>query len=387
MTIPPLEKPPRLPDIFFTFFLLGCWSFGGPAAINNIRRVVVDKKKWIGDLDFRHAVAFCNALPGAIVMKTAAYAGLRLRGLAGAGLAFVGFGLPAFLAMSMFSYFYCCTVIPLSIFSGMRTAIVAILFYAAFSLGKTRLRDWRTVPFMLFGVSLFLLHVNAVIVIIVSATCGMFFLRKGDENPAAGPPPLVSPRFRVRWLLAILCIAVAGLAVLRIWYPYLFDLCSTMARVDLMAFGGGFASVPIMYNEFVERQGVISSYNFVTGLILGQATPGPITITATFIGYLAEDWPGAVLATVYVFLPSFLLVCGLSGVYEKIIQKAGVRNALEGIFASFIGFIAGTGVRLIMNGHFTPVQATVSALLFCMLLLRVPAIAVVASGILIASLV
>ncbi len=315
-------------------------------------------------------------------MQAAAYVGLKTRGVAGAGAAFIGFGLPAFLLMCLFSFFYGRIGFPMFVFNGMRIAVIAIIFHAVFSLGKNRTKGWRNILFFTLGLTLFLYQIHVLFAIILSAACGILLTQgQAEESRAAIISTLVSARSRL-WILSSISLAgVLGLLALRFFHPSLFELCFTMARVDLMAFGGGFASVPIMYHEVVERLAIIQSYDFVAGLILGQATPGPIVITATFVGYLAQGWKGAMAATVYVFLPSFLLVCGLSNVYDKIARIRRVQNALEAIFISFIGFIAGTGIRLALNNPFGLKHGLIGAFLFGLLYLRIPALIVVLTGI------
>ncbi|MFH0921191.1 MAG: chromate efflux transporter [Fibrobacterota bacterium] len=382
-----MKKTPSLPDIFISFFFLGCRSFGGPAMVQNIRGLAVENKKWMREEDFRHATAFCQAIPGAIAMQVAAYVGLTTRGLKGAGAAFIGFGLPAFLLMCLFAFLYGRIGFPMSVFTGMRIAVIAIIFHAVVVLGRNRTKNWKNTLFFALGFVLFLYHVHVVFAILLSAAAGMLLLHGQMENPpVAFTSPFASSRSRLWGLSAVFLAGSLGLLMLRLFYPPLFSLCLTMTHVDLMAFGGGFASVPLMYHEVVERLAIIPSYDFVAGLILGQATPGPIVITATFVGYLAQGWKGAIASTVYVFLPSFLLVCGLSGVYAKIAHVRRIQNALEAVFVSFIGFIAGTGVRLALGDSFGLKHGVIGACLFGLLFLRIPALVVAGIGILAASL-
>jgi chromate transporter len=378
-----MEKTPSLTDIFINFFSLGCRSFGGPAMVQNIRGLAVENKKWMREDDFRRAVAFCQAIPGAIAMQTAAYVGLKVRGVPGAGVAFVGFGLPAFLLMCFFSFLYGRIGFPMFVFNGMRMAVVAIIFHAVFSMGKNRVKDWRTVLFFVLGLVLFLYHIHVAFAILFSAGGGILLVREKREILSTSVmPSSTAPRFRLQGLWPVFLLGIFGLLIIRLVRPGLFPLCLSMIRVDLMAFGGGFASVPLMYHEVVERLALVQSYDFVAGLVLGQATPGPIVITATFVGYLAQGWKGAIASTVYVFFPSFLLVCGFSGVYDKIARHWEVRDALEAVFISFIGFIAGTGVRLALDNPFGLKQGLICAGLFGLLILRIPALAVALGGIL-----
>ena len=111
--------------------------------------------------------------------------------------------------------------------------------------------------------------------------------------------------------LSIILAAVSiGFGLLYLFFPDLFWLAALMFRIDLFAFGGGFASLPLMLHEFVDLRGM-DSRTFLDGIALGQATPGPIVITATFVGYMQYGLAGGLVATLGIFLPSFLLVVGI----------------------------------------------------------------------------
>src|SRR4030042_3161437 len=101
--IEPTKKAPSLASLFLSFLRLGATAFGGPAMIAYIRRMVVEQKKWMDDASFRDGVAFCQVVPGATAMQSAAYVGLRVRGVSGAAVSFIGFGLPAFLGVTALS--------------------------------------------------------------------------------------------------------------------------------------------------------------------------------------------------------------------------------------------------------------------------------------------
>ena len=112
-----------------------------------------------------------------------------------------------------------------------------------------------------------------------------------------------------------------------------------MSKIDLFAFGGGFASVPLMLHEFVDVRGWIDARTFMNGIILGQVTPGPIVITATFVGYLLYGIPGGAIATIGIFLPSFLMVIGIAPHFERLRSSPYFNRAIHGILCSFVGLL------------------------------------------------
>ena len=122
-----------------------------------------------------------------------------------------------------------------------------------------------------------------------------------------------------------------------------------MTKVDLFAFGGGFSSVPLMFNEVVHVRAWMDSLTFLDGIALGQVTPGPIVITATFIGYMQYGLMGGIIATVAIFLPSFLLIAGMVPYYDRLRSSPWFNRALRGILYSFVGLLLSVTIRFGLN--------------------------------------
>ena len=127
--------------------------------------------------------------------------------------------------------------------------------------------------------------------------------------------------------------------------PTLAHLNLVFMKVDLMAFGGGFTTVPLIQREVVDRFGWVSTREFIAGIALGQVTPGPIVITATFVGYKAGGLIGALLGTIAVFFPSFLLVMTLAPSYDRIKRSRPIQVAVRGVLAAFLGMLLFVGYR------------------------------------------
>jgi chromate transporter len=118
-----------------------------------------------------------------------------------------------------------------------------------------------------------------------------------------------------------------------------------MFRIDLFAFGGGFASVPLMYHEIVDVRSWMDGETFMNGIALGQVTPGPIVITATFVGYLLDGIAGALVATIGIFLPSFLTVVGIVPYFDRLRASDHFNRCLAGILASFVGLLLSVTIQ------------------------------------------
>jgi len=122
-----------------------------------------------------------------------------------------------------------------------------------------------------------------------------------------------------------------------------------MSKIDLIAFGGGFVSVPLMFHEIVEVRSWMDGPTFLNGIVLGQFTPGPIVITATFVGYLVSGLPGAMIATVAIFLPSFLMLIGVAPWFDRVRSSPWFTRAIGGILCSFVGLLLIVSIRFALN--------------------------------------
>jgi chromate transporter len=128
----------------------------------------------------------------------------------------------------------------------------------------------------------------------------------------------------------------------------LFNLAALMMKIDLFAFGGGFASVPLMLHEIVKVRGWMEGETFMDGIALGQVTPGPIVITSTFVGYLIHGIGGAVIASVAVFTPSFIILVFATPFFDKLKNSPYFTRATKGILASFMGLLLFVFVKFAM---------------------------------------
>ncbi|MCY2927970.1 MAG: chromate efflux transporter [Planctomycetota bacterium] len=342
------EKRPSHGYLFLAFLRLGLTAFGGPAMVAYIRDLAVKKKHWLSQETFEAGTALCQSIPGATAMQVAAYVGLRARGPLGALAAFVGFGLPAFALMVALSAAYQAgrDLRPvLAAFHGLHVIVIAIIANAAINFGRGSIKNWRD-GVLAAGAAVFLvLHGSPILAIVASAVIAIL-LYHGVNVPAKPAHDSTANSGRPRLVFAgILALLLAiGLVVLSLLNWRLFDLATLMLKVDVFAFGGGFASVPLMLHEVVEVRGWLDSKTFMDGIAMGQVTPGPIVITATFVGYQIAGVAGAVVGTVGVFTPSFLMVLVTASYFDRIRHSLWFRRALRGVLASFVGLLASVAV-------------------------------------------
>ena len=359
---------------------LGTVAFGGPAMIPYIRKIAL-KQGWIDENSFDDGVALCQTIPGATAMQMAAYVGLRANGIAGAAASFIGFGLPAFTLMMVLSALYMrFHTLPaaMSAFSGLHAVVIAIMANATVLFGKSAIKGRRNVAIAAFCAALFALAVNPIIVIIVAGFAGLLIFRNHDKREAS---ICITPQAQSFGpILSILLIFGLALAVLFFVARTLFDIGFLMARIDLLAFGGGFASVPLMSHYVVDVHSWMDRPMFLDGIVLGQVTPGPIVITATYIGYLLAGPIGASIATISVFLPSFLMVVALAPYFDRLRVKPAFRKIIAGILCSFVGFLAVVTFHFAVGINWNPTLIVLAVLSFAALLFKTDILWVVVVG-------
>ena len=362
---------PTLLQLFLAFLKLGATAFGGPAMVAIIRRLAVQTKRWLDDDTFRNGVALCQTIPGATAMQTSAYVGLRTRGIKGAAVSFIGFGLPGLVLMLVLSALYArLQGVPtaLTIFSGLRALVVALIAHAAVTFGRTYLTKWHDYIVASLAALLFWIGLSPVLVIVLSFLMGVGVRFRGDGPNRERRPP-VEP-FPVKFVVLVVVVAASSLAALLLIDRRLFELSVLMLRIDVFAFGGGFASLSLMFHEFVGVRHWLEPRTFMDGIALGQVTPGPIVITATFVGYAVRGILGALIATASIFFPSFVLVTSITPIFLRLNSFMLFRKGVDGVLCSFVGLLASTAARFGTSVAWDLPRAAIAAAVFAALMLR-----------------
>jgi chromate transporter len=380
---PQREEPAEasVRSLFLSFLRLGLTAFGGPAMVAYIGELAVKRKKWLDQLTFKTGVALAQSIPGATAMQTAAYVGLRVRGIPGALASYVGFGLPAFLFMVILSSLYAASRdLPwvTSLFHGLQVIVVAVVANATYTFGRGTLRKY--VDFLVAAASAgaFWLGVSPFYVIVGAAIAAIIvFKSEAAQAPtdarAAAPLPIT-------YIVALLIALIIGLLCLYLAKPKLFTLALLMLKIDLFAFGGGFASLPLMLQQVVHVQGWMDERTFMDGIALGQVTPGPIVITATFVGYLLHRLPGAVVATIAIFTPSFILLVVTAPFFDRLRQSALFGKAIKGVLASFVGLLLFVTLKFAMAVPWDVIRGLIVVATFIALLRKIDILYIVPAG-------
>ena len=306
-----------------------------------IKELAVKRNEWLDEQSFKDGVTLCQSIPGATAIQTAAYVGFKTRGIKGALATYIGFGLPAFVFMLILSFLYVeyhnihqVTVL----FKGLAVIVVAIVANATYLFGKSTVKSYREFIIALLAAILFWIGITPFLVIIVAALIGLLLFQK-DTSESLIQPHANSITIQYKHLGILVILLLAACCVLYYTNYKLFNLAVIMLKIDAFAFGGGFASVPLMHHEIVTVKGWMDNKTFMDGIALGQITPGPIVITATFVGFVVYGIPGAIVSTIAVFTPSFLILVLVTPYFDRLKGSEWFSKATKGIFASFVGLL------------------------------------------------
>jgi len=220
--------------------------------------------------------------------------------------------------------------------------VVAIILNACITFGKSILKDWKVILIAALSFFAFFFQWNFVLIFVLAAVVGFVLHPKVPQTKAvaSGGPSLDVKKKEyliIALLAAVICMAlIVSYAV----DPKITVLSLNLSKIGALAFGGGFPAIPLIQYEIVDRFQWLTTKEFLDGIALGQVTPGPILITATFIGYKVSNVLGATMATLGIFFPSFFILVLLIPYHDRLKGVEKVQMMEKGILGSFIGMLA-----------------------------------------------
>lgn len=377
-------KRPSLAGLFLTFLRLGATAFGGLAVIEYFRKVVGGGKNWIDDRSFNYGVAISQALPGPPTAKMATYIGLRAAGPLGATVVLVSYVLPTFVLMLLLSAFYGRAYqsrVAESIFSGLQVCILAIVVDAIFAFGKSMTRTFREIIIALIAGGLFMLKLHPILVILLSGLLGaLIYDREPFRDLKMGS---TQERYPLTAVILLIAVLILGMAAMFFLDRKLFPLGLSMFRIGLFSFGGGFGAIPLMFHEVVYKYQWMDTPTLLNGIALGQITPGPISITATFIGYKVAGLWGACVSTIAIFYPTLLLTVAVVPYFDRLTGSKFFNKAIGGVLCSFAGLFLSVAIQIGRQISWDTNHALLAAAAFLALRLKLDIIWVVLAGLVI----
>jgi chromate transporter len=341
---------------YLRYFLgLGTWGFGGPiASVGYMQRDLVERRGWLTEAEFLDGVALGQTMPGPLAAQVVMWIGYLREGWAGALATSAAFIAPSFLlvlAVAIIYVRYSGLAIVQSLFYGIAPAVMAIIAIAAWKLAKlTNRRDRR-----LWAISLVLAIVTAA----TGAEIAVLFIAAGLLMIALDAPPRWLRRDRTSALIpAPALVPAAGMAsgiagiLARPWIAVaasagvLLSLALFFLKAGAFIFGSGLAIVPFLRQGVVVQHHWLTSGQFIDAVAMGLITPGPVVITATFIGYLVAGLPGAIVATIAIFTPIYLGVAIPGRWFVRHRDHPKIKALVKGATAAAAGAIAGAVVVL-----------------------------------------
>ncbi|MCJ0811410.1 chromate efflux transporter [Vibrio vulnificus] len=325
-------------QIFKTFFWLGWISFGGPAAhIGYFRHTFVEKLKWISDEEYAQLVALSQFLPGPGSSQVGFGLGYKKGGLPGACAAFLGFTLPSvviMLLLALVSSQVTDTALFQNVVHGLKLLAVVVVADAAWGMYKNFCRSPLTVGICVATAVALLVFsgiATQMAVLILAALIGVIALKGENKATEHGFTPSLTPLLTFAALLLLLPLLTTAQPLVRLFNEFY--------QAGSLVFGGGHVVLPLLQNIVGEQ---ISQDAFLTGYAAAQAVPGPMFTFATYIGYVLHPSSpilGAIVATLAVFLPGFLLMLGVLKNWQLLAANPRVSGALQGVNAAVVGLL------------------------------------------------
>lgn len=341
----------RLRELAVLFLKLGSISFGGPAAhIALIENEIVHKREWITRQQFLDMVGAANLIPGPTSTETAITVGFVRAGWAGLCVAGASFILPAALITGAFAWMYVrFGSLPqaTSVLVGLKPAVLAVIAIAIWRLGKTAVKDPGMGLLGMLALAAFLFDVNPILILFGGGLLGILARRPSGLGAGA----LIAAMPRRNWFRSSLRFAgyaasgsiAAETLALR---PSTSQIGLFFLKVGSVLYGGGYVLLAFLEQGLVQQHAWLTRQQLLDAVAIGQFTPGPVLSTATFIGYILGGVPGAVVATIGIFLPSFFFVALLAPVLFRLRQSVWIATFLDSVNVSAVALMAGVTVHL-----------------------------------------
>jgi len=338
MTISTAAPRGRIAELVAYFLRLGLLGFGGPVAlVGQMERELVTERKWLGKEQMREAIAVCQSLPGPLAIQVGIYAAYLRGGFWGAWAGGWAFILPNFVIVAALGalYVHFGELRPVTaIFYGVSPAVIALILHSCYRLSKLGMEDA-----LQWAIAL----VCLVITVILQAEVALLFIGAGLVGIARygsifrRPPPVAMQVAAVPALAQMAPVASGST---------LGKLLLFFLKAGSLTFGSGLVIVPFLEQGLVQQYGWLDERQFLIAVAIGMISPGPVVITATFVGYLVAGFWGSVVSTVGIFFPSFIFVLVVAPLLARHRGNPNVQGFVKGAYAAAIGTILGASILL-----------------------------------------
>tara|TARA_R110002050_G_scaffold269917_2_gene412693 strand:- start:234268 stop:235464 length:1197 start_codon:yes stop_codon:yes gene_type:complete len=336
-------------EVFIAFLKLGLTSFGGPVAhLAYFRKELVERRHWVSESQFSQLLAICQFLPGPASSQLGFSLGLTRAGWLGALAAFLAFTLPSALLLMGFAYLLPALSGPVgeAAIHGLKIVAFAVVADAVLGMSKKLCPDIQRATIAILSAGLLLVVGNAwiqLLVIFGGAVAGIVLCRGGTADPLASQIPIPYGRRLGGTLLLLFFGLLIGLPLFSTANASLIAIAEAFYRAGALVFGGGHVVLPLLEDAMVSS-GWIASETFLAGYGASQAIPGPLFAFSAYLGAVTptghNEWIGATVALLFMFIPGFLLVAGVLPFWRAISDNTAVANAVTGVNAAVVGLLA-----------------------------------------------
>ena len=332
------EQLPPGREVFLYFFGLGFINIGGPVAqITMMYNKMVERSHWLSQDRFVKIMGFAHMLPGPEALQLAIYVGYLKKGVLGAILAGLMFIIPGALLMIFLSYLYVTYGnLPQvnQVLYILKPAVLGIIAAGILKLGRAAIRSARLAIILVVAVlAMYFLKIDFLIILLIAGFVNMLITE--------GVPRSTKPMTNLSGLI----IGLSG--TLALADSHWLQMIWLFLKTGLFSFGGAYASLAFIQNGAVDQYHWLTASQLLDGVALSVATPGPFMLFTTFVGYLAGGVPGAILATFFVFLPSFIFITLGARYIEQVRNNRFVQAFLSGVSAAVVGVIIVVSLALI----------------------------------------
>jgi chromate transporter len=360
----PPSPPATLGEVARSYLRLGLTAFGGPAAhLAFMRSELVVRRGWVDEQELLDLIGGASLLPGPTSTEVALMLARRRKGWAGLALGGACFITPSVLLVLALSWAYVrygTTDAGAGLLAGIKPVVIAIIANAVVGLAKTALKRWLLAGVGALALGCYFAGVGPVFILLGAGLIVMLVENKDRwaKLPFAGPGS-ASPLVALNNDMA----RHVGSASPRLSRPSLSAVFLEFLKLGSIVFGSGYVLVTYLRQDLVSAGHWLSGAQLLAAVAIGQVTPGPVFTTATSIGYLVGGLPGALVATVGIFLPSFVLVAALMGLLARARRSSWSAAALDGVNAAAVALMVGVSVQLAqssLTGWFTALIGLVS---------------------------
>jgi chromate transporter len=332
----PFAKDGEIRELVRYFLRLGLLGFGGPVAlVGQMERELVGGRAWLSKEQMREVIAVCQSLPGPMAIQVGIFISYLRCGFWGAWAGGFAFILPNFLIVAALgaAYVHFGALQPVTaIFYGVSPVVIALVLHSCYRLAKLGMEDW--LQWSIAGASFLvtvILQSEVALLFLGAGTLGVLYYGTVRRRPSAAAP---------------LAIALPGMPAAKA--TLLGKLFLFFLKAGALTFGSGLVIVPFLQQGLVQEHGWLGEREFLVAVAIGMVSPGPVVITATFVGCLVGGFSGALTATVGIFLPSFLLILIAAPILQRHRANRNVQGFVKGAYAAAIGTILGASILL---GH------------------------------------